>query len=467
MTDPTRLSAVELAAALRRGDLTSVDATDAFLRRIARLNPHLHAVVRLNPLARREAAAADAATGSRGPLHGVPLTLKDSYRVAGSRTGYGVPGAALITKPGDCELVRRLRAAGAVVLGRTAVPLAMFDWQCRTPLGQECVNPLDRRRTPGGSSGGAAAALAAHFTPLELGSDLAGSIRYPCHCCGVVGLRASTGLLPTSDLVPDGQTPSAPSHLSVGPMARTLPDLRLIWDVLLADDDRDRAPPPPAGDRLRVAVLPQLRELPTDRATAGAFGRFADRLRAAGHAVTVLAEPPFDFADTFALYGLLVGYEMRQAMPPPLRLGPVARAAAHFMLRHRMGRGPLADHACRGVAATAAEYQAGLTRQADLRAAMGQFFERFDLWALPVSPSAAVVRQPPGRPVRGRPYSDYLGTYLCPPTTLGTPSVTLPIGRDEEGLPVAAQVHAARFADRWLVRAAAEHLGPATAHAES
>ena len=465
MTGPTRLSAADLLAALRAGTVTSAGLVEAFLGRIARLDPHLHAVVRLHPDARRQAAAADAARARGeplGPLHGLPLTIKDGFRVGGVRTTFGVPGAPLITQPGDCEVVRRVRAAGAVVLGRTALPLAMFDWQCRTPLRAECNNPLDPRRTPGGSSGGSAAALAAHLTPLEIGSDLAGSIRYPAHCCGVTSLRASVGLLPISDIGPDGRTPTAPSAVSVGPMARTLADLRLLAEVMLADDDRNKAPPPPPGDRLRVAVTPRPTDVVPDDATLAALDRFADRLRAAGHAVTVLDAPPFPFADGFALWGLLVGAEMRRAMPLPLRVAPVNRLAAHFLVTHRLGRGRMSDWTLRGVRATPADYRAGLARQAELRERVAAFFGRFDLWALPVSPGPALVRQPLGRPIRHRgeavPYADYLGGYLCPTAVVGTPAVTFPVGAGEGGMPVGVQVHAARFADRWLVRAAENHL---------
>src|SRR5207253_4466223 len=141
--------------------------------------------------------------------------------VAGLRSTFGLPHLRFYRPAADCGVVARLRRAGAVILGRTAVPFACFDWQCRPPLARECVNPLDPARTPGGSSGGAAAALAARFTPLELGTDQAGSIRYPAHCCGVFGLRTTVGLVPADDILSPGK-PLFSSIISVGPMARSV-----------------------------------------------------------------------------------------------------------------------------------------------------------------------------------------------------------------------------------------------------
>jgi amidase len=127
MTDPTAFSAVELAAALRAGELKAVEALAAFRRRIARLDPHIHAIARLVPGAQEQAVTADAGK-PLGPLHGVPITIKDAFRAAGSSTTFGVPGQQLSVPPGDCELVRRIRSAGAVIHARTALPLACFDW---------------------------------------------------------------------------------------------------------------------------------------------------------------------------------------------------------------------------------------------------------------------------------------------------------------------------------------------------
>ncbi len=218
-------SATALVDALRRREVRSVDVTRAFLGRIAAGDHRIHCVTRVeSESALRQAADADRradAGGPLGPLHGLPMTLKDAHRVAGSRTTFGMPHFWFHRPKTDCEAVARLRRAGAVFLGRTAVPFGCWDWQCKPPFGRECVNQIDPTRTPGGTSGGAA--VAAGFTPLELGSDIAGSNRYPAHCYGVYSLRTTVGLIPSDHDAPDGG-PLLPTAYAAGRVRQeTLP----------------------------------------------------------------------------------------------------------------------------------------------------------------------------------------------------------------------------------------------------
>jgi amidase len=464
----TDLSATRLAADIRSGRLRSAEVTAAFLDRIEMYDPRIRAVVTLDPAGAcrqaREADRAVAAGRPLGPLHGVPMTVKDGFRVAGLRSSFGLPHLRSYRPAADCEVVARLRRAGAVILGRTAVPFACFDWQCRPPLARECVNPLDPARTPGGSSGGAAAALAARFTPLELGTDLAGSIRYPAHCCGVFGLRTTVGLVPAADIGPPPGRPMLPGVISVGPMARSVEDLGLLLAALLPDRD-DREVTPAAGSRLRVAVTPAVEGAPPDALAAGAVRGFAGRLTDAGHEVAVLDRPPFDFEAGYAVWGLVAGYEMKQQFPAPLRTRPAMRAFAAWFLRHRLGDGPLTAYFRRGLLAAAAEYREALARRDELARAVGGLLDRHDLWVLPVSPGVAIRRRRPGRPIRATegvvPYSRYLGQYLCPTALVGTPALVVPVGYGEGGLPVGVQAHGPRFADRWLVGGAGPHLAAA------
>jgi amidase len=461
----TELSATRLAAAIRSGQLRSADVTAAFLNRIADHDHRVRAVVSLDAAgARRQAQAADRAVAAGvplGPLHGVPMTVKDALRVAGQPSTFGLPLLWFNRPSADSEAVARLRRAGAVILGRTAVPFACFDWQCRPPLGSECVNPLDPARTPGGSSGGAAAALVSRFTPLELGTDQAGSIRYPAHCCGVFGLRTTVGLVPATDIL----SPTTPMHssvIAVGPMARSVEDLGLLLSALLPERD-PREVAPAAGGRLRVAVTPAVEGAPLDAASAEAVHGFAGRLADAGHEVAEVA--PLDFEKGYAVWGLLSGYEMKQQFPALLRSQLALRAFAAWFLSYRLGDGPLTTHFRRGLLAAEAEYREALAQRDELVQAVDAFFGRHDLWVLPVSPGVAIRRQRPGRPVRTDggpvPYSRYLGQYLCPTAMLGTPALVVPAGLGAGGLPVGVQVHAARFSDRWLVDTAGPHLAAA------
>ena len=453
-------SAASLIDALRGRKVRSVEVTRAFIDRIVRCNHLVHCVTRLEAeSALRQAAAADRladAGGPLGPLHGLPMTIKDAHPVAGSRTTFGLPNLWFHRPKADCEAVARLRRAGAVFLGRTAVPFACFDWQCRPPLRRECVNPLDPTRTPGGSSGGSAAALAAGFTPLELGSDIAGSIRYPAHCCGVYGLRTTLGLIPSDDVGPDGG-PLYPSAFAAGPMARSLEDLALMLSVLAPEPD-PRAPTPPPG-KLRVAVTRSVAGLPVDAQTAAAVESVVQSARAAGHEV-VETDPPFDFDEAYALWGLLGGYEMKSSLPFALRNRLGARAFAAWFLFARLGDGPLSTSFRTGLLATEADYRAGLARRDDLMALADRFLTDHPLWVMPTSPTPAIPRQRSGRRIRFAgadiSYSRFLGSYLCPTVPMGTPSAVVPVRPPGGGLPVGVQVHARRFADHWLVRTLGE-----------
>lgn len=230
----TRLSAVELAARIRAREVSPVEVVEAYLRRIESVNPTLNAVVTLAPdaLERARAAEATVARGEgSGALHGVPLTVKDTIDVRGLRTTSGSRVRAAYVAGEDAPAVGRLRAAGAIIMGKTNCPEFALDYTSENPLFGRTNNPHDLDRTPGGSSGGCAAAVASSMTAGSLGSDLAGSIRIPAHFCGVAGLKPTTGRVPRG-----GQLPSASGLYSLGatlgPLARTVGDLSLFYQVL-------------------------------------------------------------------------------------------------------------------------------------------------------------------------------------------------------------------------------------------
>src|SRR5207248_2696052 len=200
-------------------------------------------VVRDFDHARQDAAAADAALarGERRPLLGIPMTVKEAIDVAGLPTTWGIPGTEKLPVGEDAVVIRRLRAAGAVILGKTNVPLQLADWQTYNAIYGVTRNPWDLHRTPGGSSGGSAAALAAGYVPLELGTDIGGSLRVPAHCCGVYAHKPTHALVPMRGVAPPG-VPRLPTgrpvdFAVVGPMARSAGDLSLALDVLAGPDD--------------------------------------------------------------------------------------------------------------------------------------------------------------------------------------------------------------------------------------
>ena len=247
--------------------------------------------------AERARAAADAADRAlaageaKGALLGLPMTVKDTFETAGLRTTCGVPELSQHVPAADAVAVARLRAAGAVVFGKTNTPTWAGDWQTTNPIYGTTNNPWDRTRTPGGSSGGSAAAVAAGFTSLELGSDIGGSIRVPAHCCGVFGHKPSHGLVPQR-----GHLPGAPGTLTerdlntIGPLARCVDDLELALDVVagalpeLAHAVTLRLPPRARDEagglpRRRLVRRAGLRGRPRDARSARACGGHADEGR--------------------------------------------------------------------------------------------------------------------------------------------------------------------------------------------
>ena len=241
MTDPFA-SATTLTAALRRREIGARELLELYLQRIAKLDKEINAVVTLDEeRACDEAAAADEAAArgeSLGPLQGLPITVKDSLETAGIRTTCGVPELAEHVPVRDAVAVARLRAAGAIVVGKTNTPTYAGEAQTFNPIFGTTNNPWDPSRSPGGSSGGPAAAVAAGLTGLDLGSDLGGSIRMPAGYCGVFGLRPSFGVVPTRGHIPPAPMGTGEIDMStVGPLARGATDLGLVLDVLAGPDE--------------------------------------------------------------------------------------------------------------------------------------------------------------------------------------------------------------------------------------
>jgi len=237
-------SAVEIARLIRERKVSAAEVIEYFLARVAKYNPKLNAIIWLDAeRARKRAKTADAAFARGevwGPLHGVPMTIKESYNVAGSPTTWGDPKLKDNITETSAIAVERLEKAGVILFGKTNVPLMLADWQSYNEIYGTCNNPWDVSRTPGGSSGGSAAALAAGLTGIDAGGDLAGSIRDPAHYCGVFGLKSTWGVI-----TPKGQAlPGVHAYsdiVVIGPMARGAEDLDVALDAMAGPDEIDGA----------------------------------------------------------------------------------------------------------------------------------------------------------------------------------------------------------------------------------
>ncbi|MBM3218783.1 MAG: amidase [Candidatus Rokubacteria bacterium] len=464
-------SATELRSELRAGKVSASDLTELYIRRIEHYDTKLNAVVvRDFERARQAARAADAAGDSAtAPLHGLPITLKESINVSRLRTTCGVPEWQGFVSQHDAPAWTRLRAAGAILMGKTNVPPMLADWQSANPVYGRANNPWDLGRTPGGSSGGSAAALAAGLTALEVGSDIGGSIRVPAAFCGVYGHRPSETLLPKSGQFPFPPMPNAAVVMGVqGPLARSADDLELALSVLAgADIGEDIAwrvvLPPSRGTRLtdfRVAVLPPIPWLPVDDQIAAALDEVAARLGRIGCTVKRVQPEAFgDFREHHVLYRQILSAVTGS------RLSEKARRRTADMWRTVDDE--FARATVRGIEGTTGDYIAWNGRREMYRAAWRAFFRDWDVALAPAINVLAYPHVDRSWPfddsdvtltldVNGRavPYRDGL-VYPAVSTVAGQPATAFPAGRSREGLPIGLQAIGPYLEDRTPIRFAA------------
>ncbi|HET7836426.1 MAG TPA: amidase family protein [Variovorax sp.] len=432
----------ELVAALQSGKTSAAALLADSIERIEQFDPALNAVaVRDFERAHAAAQAADAALarGDRRPLLGVPVTVKEAFNVEGLPTTWGIPGTGEPPAAEDAVLVRRLKAAGAIVIGKTNVAMQLADWQSSNPVYGRTNNPWDLARTPGGSSGGGAAALAAGYVSLEFGSDLVGSLRVPAHFCGVFAHKPTHGLVPMRGSAPPG-TPALSADpwvdlAVVGPMARSAADLALALDAIAGPDDAQAiayrlALPPSRHAALadfRVLLLDTHPLVPTSAAVRSALQRLADGLARAGCRVERGSPLLPDLARVASLWGQLLWAQLGADMP-----------GAEAGISHRDW-----IHADRMRAATAHRWRA--------------LFAEWDVVLCPVSPTPAFPHDPGEMETRRLRIDDHEIAYKDQSpwsslaTLTGLPATAMPIGLSEEGLPVGMQIIGPYLEDRTTI----------------
>ncbi|WP_017623494.1 amidase [Nocardiopsis chromatogenes] len=431
-------TAAELAAAVASGDLTAQEAVEAHLERIAAVNPAVNAVTTpLTDRARAEAAQVDrrrAAGEPLGPLAGVPFTVKENIHVAGTATTFGVPRLRDLVAREDAPPVRRLRAAGAVCVGRTNLPdMTLGGLHTSSTLYGDTVNPWDPARTPGGTSGGDAVAVATGLAALGLGNDSGGSVRVPAAFCGVAGLKPGYGRI-ASDHRVGGREPTLSSQLLPvdGPMARSVADLRLALSVLAGPDPGDpRALPvplegePPRGPvRVGVAAEP-FGPGTADPAAKEAVAAAAAALQEAGYAVEDAAPPRLD--EALEGYGRLAMTEFALAWP---QLQELMGERARRHIGYTSERNPPSD---------LAGYVQATADRLGAQRAWARFQEEVPLLLGPVFTGPVPA---PGEELEGPEAHERVtrGLGLCAVTSyVGVPAVAVPVGT-VDGLPRSVQV---------------------------
>ena len=471
---PDYLSARRLADDLRRRRYSSLELTDRLIARIERRDTAINAVVvRDFERARQAARDADAALarGEQRPLLGVPMTVKESFNVAGLPTTWGIPQARSFRADEDALIVSRVRSAGAVLLGKTNVPLTLDDWQSYNAIYGVTRNPWDLERTPGGSSGGAAAALAAGFVPLELGSDIGGSLRVPAHFTGVMGLKPTLGLVPTRGHAPPRATP-LPRYddlAVVGPMARNAGDLALLFDVIAGPDELTHgigyrlALRPPRHAQLaghRVLMIDSHPLVPTATPVRAALERLADRLVRSG--VKVERGHPLlpDLAEQARNYMRLL-LSFSAAFWPPAVYDELKNAGAAFAPDNRT----LAAERARAIGLSHRDWLLADIARARFQVQWRALFAEVDVVLCPPMPVTAFAHDhsmPQHRrslEVDGKPYpySDVGLVWAGPATSMGLPAAVVPVDRGASALPIGVQIIGPHLEDR-TVLAFASHL---------
>src|SRR5437870_1905523 len=448
----TTKTATELASLIRSREVSPVEVIDAHLRRIESINPSLNAIVTLAEDAIDHARAADSALSkgeTAGPLHGVPFTVKDTIDTQGLRTTSGTQIRAHHVPERDAPVVARLKAAGAIILGKTNTPEMAVPYETDNPVFGRTNNPYDLKLTPGGSSGGEAASIAACLAPAGVGSDLSGSIRVPAHFCGIAGLKPTTGRVPM-----DGHTPEVIGALSlgacIGPMARTVEDLELLFDCM-ADSI-------PSARTDRVATLPGLQlafytydgVIAVTKETERAVEAAARVLEEAG--LRIKEECPPGVTHGSRLWVELFSYVAFQQLVQFYhgRRREAGSQISALLRKMHVESNELKDKI--DVAETRAK---AVIEREHLREQLLSWMKTTPLILAPVGATPAFEHGKQRVKIAGQSISVFSAFgYSQTFNVFGLPSVAVPAGRSPEGLPIGVQIIGQPFEERTVLAAA-------------
>jgi amidase len=462
--DPTFLPATQLAALVRGGKIGALELLDHYIARTERLDPRINAVVvRDFDRARVRAKTLDSQADKSARLFGVPTTVKESFDVAGLPTTRGHPESKDVAVTVSSTAIRRLEAAGAVIFGKTNVPVDLADWQSYNPVYGTTSNPWNTDHTPGGSSGGSVAALAAGLTGFEIGSDIGGSIRVPAHFCGVFGHKPTWGLLPNyGDPV---TSPAAATDIAViGPLSRSATDLIVGLDILAGPDPDETgltlnlpAPRFTSLKDLRVAVWAEQSGATTDSETVAAMHGLAHSLERQGVSVSRSARPDFDPIAAYHLYLRLLDTAW-SARSTDAQIEEKRQRAAAFSLEDESADAIMA----RTVDTTHRAWLGMNEHRARWRRVWSAFFREYDVLLCPSFSCAALPHRQDGSPFGRRivvesediSYGDLL---FWPGLTGGyhLPATVAPMGVTKGGLPLGVQIAGPIYGDRTTLATAA------------
>ncbi len=465
-------TASELAGSIKSKEISATELLEAHLSQIATHNPKLNAIITLDEeVARQRAKAADEALAQGkvwGPLHGVPITIKDCYETSNLRTTCSFQPLENYIPDQDATVVCRLRQAGAIIMGKTHTPPLNQDFQTRSPMFGVTNNPWNLDYTPGGSSGGAAAALAAGLTALDIGCDDGGSIRIPASYCGVYGFKPTEHLVSGAgqiSLAFPGKLRSFRNLISYGPLARSVEDLKLCLQIIAGADNRDFNVPKvtlkEAAERslkeLRIAWTDGFGNIPVAKEIQEAIQSFAHKLSQEGAHVEKLNPAKFDPEKCLENYGELFGNQTALQSSEEERKGIYESTKQLAQLLPYFRR--------RFLPRTLTSHMAALDERDQLIADFEDFMSGWDVWLCPVTSTPPFPHIAPIQYVGPNafyaesismdgstiPYLLAMACYAMVFNGTGSPAVTIPIAKSKEGLPIGIQVVGRRWRDMELL----------------
>jgi amidase len=458
-------TATQISKAIKNKEISCVEVLDAYIDQFEAINSNLNAVITLNESARIQAVEADEAISRGdllGPLHGVPITVKDIILTSGVRTTFGIKSRLSFVPNTDAEVVLRLKKAGAIILGKTNVPTGN-DIQTSNLLFGKTNNPWNLEYTSGGSSGGGGAAVAAGLSAIDIGSDLGGSIRIPAHCCGIYGLKPTEFRVPSA---PPRRIRSIRHMLVSGILARSVEDLRLSLSIIEQSESTN-------SDSMDWEVPPQIREQHTEQSidkynvawtdnlgvpvgedTRFLIKGFIEDISALGCQVEYCKPENFDFNESIEIFVEIAVTESLLGKSAPIRW---LSKLLGFIPASLFSKSPINQGYIHGSRQNLYRYAEALTRKDYLSLKMDKFLSKWDVWICPVAPGPAFEHQRSGKPVtidRAKvPYWSWGCSYTSVFSLTGSPVVVLPLGT-VNGLPIGLQLVGRRWEDMKLLHIA-------------
>jgi amidase len=448
------LSATEMAKGIKEGQFTSEQLVQEHLDQIKNHNQKINAIVTPYENAIERAKEADQALKNGedwGPLHGVPITVKDSWATAGVRTTASFKPLKNYVPEKDAVIVQNMLDAGVIILGKTNLPMLASDIQTNSPIFGKANNPWDVTRTTGGSTGGGAAAVCGRLSPIELGSDLAGSIRIPAHCCGVVGFKPTEGVLSIEGHIPPapGKPLTVKHQNHAGLIARTVEDIKTVFEC--AGGSNVKAEKKNLND-YKVGWLDIFDDAPINMDTEKVFQNFIDKLGKKLPGLIKVLPDGLNFQEIWETFGYLYGYEAGKGMPWFIRI----------VYKQSFKKPELALYrgVFKGMGQNDKKYQNFLEKREKYINVFNDYFKKYDFWVCPVLSRQAFPHVKTGNDIEidGEPFAYWRATisYTTLFNVTGLPAIVLPIGVASDGLPIGVQLVAGLGKDQQLLAFAKE-----------